>query len=655
MYILLSTLALAATPQAVDPVGSIQKLVVPANPEGTVVIDVTIADRPMQLVLDEHSVRAGDFSLYVTRPDGSPMEVPAPAPSTYRGTVIGMPNAVVAGSITDEGLSAVVFDEAMDREWQIQPAEGMAAGIYSVALKTDLNVPAGTCGVDSTFQAVDTSVTSNATGGARGTGLRLCEIALDADFEFYQRNGNSTTATLNDMERVMNLVDVIYMRDSDVTFQITGVVIRTNSADPYTSNDGGTRLNQFRTEWLNNFVGVRRDIAHLFTGVNINGGTIGVAFLSAVCTNAGYGFSESRFTNNISARVGLTAHEIGHNFSQNHCDGSGDCRIMCSGLGGCNNDVTRFGTAQANSIRNYAIGRSCMSDLAPPLAVPFLDDVPTSTVNGDAWISNQGVVASTGGLNEPSGTRSLQFSATNAGLERDDRLISNFLLLGGQSGFEVFAAVQNRGVQAGNSLVIEIYNSQDDWVELIRVTSNGVSESDFTVYNAPLPNNAYHDEAQLRIRSEVDGNTENWYVDDIAVTDQGCGATTTYCLGATNSTGNSAGLVNLGTASIGANDFLAFGGGYPANQFGILIYGQGATFTPLGNGTLCVSTSPTLFRLTIFQADLFGSFNVPVDYNNLAPGSAINAGETWNWQTWYRDTVGAGFNFSDAISVTFCP
>ncbi len=654
MYTLLSTLALAAAPQAVDPVGSIQKLDVPVDPVGTVVIAVDIEGRKAEMVLDTHSLRASDFKLWVTRPDGSLLQVPAPEPNTYRGTIPGWPAARVTASINEEGLTAIVYDDQADEEWQIQPALGYADGFYSVANKADLVVPAGVCGTPDIGVPTPDEAFSGS-NASRGTGLQLCELALDADFEFYGRNGNSVSATLDDMERVMNRTDTIYVRDVDVTFQITGVVIRTTSNDPYTSNDAGTRLDQFRSHWNSNFSGVRRDLAHLFTGVNINGGTIGVAYLGAVCQSFGYGLSESRFTANISSRTGLTAHEIGHNFNANHCDGNGDCRIMCSGLGGCNNDLSRFGTSVANGIRSYAIGRPCLLDLAPPLAVPFRDEIDSAAINTDNWISNQGVVASTNALNEPSPSRSLQLNALNSGLLGDDVIISNKLLLGGQSGYEVFVSVQNRGVLSGNSLRVDIYNQAGDWAEIIRVTSNGTPESNFTVYSADVPANAYHDEAQIRIVAEVDGNSENWYVDDIAVTDQGCGATAIYCFGFANSTGFPATITNLGSASLAANDFLAFGGSYPPNQFGILIYGQGQTFSPLGNGILCVATSPTLYRLSIFQSDFFGSFNVPVDYNNLAPGSSINAGETWYWQTWYRDNVGLGFNFSNAISVTFCP
>lgn len=656
MSILLSSLALAMAPQAVDPAGSLQRIDVPADPRGAVVLDVNLSGAAAELVLEPHSIRAGDFAVYVTRPDGSVIQVPAPEPKTWRGTVTGWPTARVIASITDEGLTAIVVDETLDSEWQIQPALGHPAGVYSVALKSELDIPPAQCGGALGVPTAIEEAAGAAASGARGTGLRLAEVAMDADFEFYQLNGSSVSATINDMERVMNRVDDIYVRDSDVTFQLTAMVVRTSAADPYSSSDAGTLLDQFRAEWSSNFVGVRRDIAHLFTGRNINGGTIGVAWLGAVCGSLGYGLSESRFTSNISARTGLTAHEIGHNFNQNHCDGQGDCRIMCSGLGGCQNDVTRFGTNQANGIRNYAAGRSCMIDLALPLAVPFTDDVPSATVNTDIWISNQGVVASTAALGEPSPSRSFEFNARDAGVAKDDVLISNKILLGGQQGFDVFVSVENRGVAAGNSLVVEMLDAANDWLEVIRVTSTGASESSFTTYNAPVPAGAYHDEAQLRIRAEVNGTTENWYVDDVAVTNNGCaGGWFEICTGNANSTGNSASLLNAGSTSISANDFELVGSSYPSNQFGIVIYGGGFTFTPLGDGILCVAGTPTLYRLLIFQADFLGLVDVPIDLNNLAPGSTILPGDVVNWQTWYRDGTPGGFNFSSAINVTFCP
>ena len=39
------------------------------------------------------------------------------------------------------------------------------------------------------------------------------------------------------------------------------------------------------------------------------------------------------------------------------------------------------------------------------------------------------------------------------------------------------------------------------------------------------------------------------------------------------------------------------------------------------------------------------------------PEGRILVASTWNFQAWFRDFTpgGSGFNFSDALSVTFCP
>ncbi len=654
MLSILTTLALVAAPQAVTPVGSLQRLAVPTDPTGIVVLNVELDGVPSELVMHKHSVRAADFKVLVSRPDGSLIEVPAPAPKTWRGTVTGRADARVIASITDEGLSAIVVDEIMDVEWQIQPAAGYPVGTYSIAKKSELQDPHGTCGVPDSMVPADQDASPAMSG--LGTGLQLCEIALDADYEFFQRNGNSVSATINDMERIMNRVDDIYVRDCDVTFQITGVVVRSAVNDPYTTADASALLNQFNSEWSSNFQAVRRDIAHLFTGRNVNGGTIGIAWVGVVCSGSnGYGLSESRFTNNLSNRTGLTAHEIGHNFSSSHCDGNGDCRIMCSGLGGCSNDVTRFGASRATVIRNYAIGRPCLLNLADPLTIPFTDDVPSVAVDTDIWISNQGVVTSTAAVGEPSGTRSLQFNTPNSGPISDDTLITNKMLLGGLNNVDVQFEVQARGVQSGNALRVDVYNSSGDWEQVVRIVSNGMTENTFTTIVADLPSSAYYDGAQLRVMAEVDSASETWYIDDFSVTDMSCGGITTICVGSPTSSSAGASLSALGSTSIAANNFSLFSAGLPPQQFGLLVYGGGQGFSPLGDGILCVAGTPTLYRLTLAQAGQFGTTNIAVDFNNLAAGSSIVANQTVNWQFWFRDTTPSGFNLTEAISVTFCP
>ncbi|MEM1286082.1 MAG: hypothetical protein AAGH43_11895, partial [Pseudomonadota bacterium] len=50
-----------------------------------------------------------------------------------------------------------------------------------------------------------------------------------------------------------------------------------------------------------------------------------------------------------------------------------------------------------------------------------------------------------------------------------------------------------------------------------------------------------------------------------------------------------------------------------------------------------------------------GAFSVAIDLANMpSPLSAVMAGETWNFQAWFRDfQLFVTSNFTDGVSVTF--
>jgi hypothetical protein len=59
----------------------------------------------------------------------------------------------------------------------------------------------------------------------------------------------------------------------------------------------------------------------------------------------------------------LTAHEIGHNWNASHCDGDGDCHIMCSAINGCNGiGLPNFGYRAVNEITAHRDSRTCLDD-----------------------------------------------------------------------------------------------------------------------------------------------------------------------------------------------------------------------------------------------------------------------------------------------------
>jgi len=348
---------------------SIQRLDLPAD-NVSFVTELDLGGVVYGVWIDPHSFRSPGARATTTNGLGQIVEIELPEPLTVRGQVEGAPEARAAGSRVGGGLHlTIALPIAGQTEvWTVQPLYDAVEGadpalvVVSRADDTELKEP-WTCGVtDHGPHAAEVAGDGGSGGGSRA--FLVTEMATDADFEFYGLNGSSETNTINDIDNVIARVSAVYENQCNVTFLIPHYNIWTTSNDPYTSSDPGTRLEQFRNWWQGNMGGVHRDLAHLFTGINVNGSVIGIAWLSAVCTSNGYGMVQSRFTTGMNSRGALSAHEIGHNFSAGHCDGSGDCHIMCSGLGGCNGlgNPAFFGVASANKITNYAAGRPCLDE-----------------------------------------------------------------------------------------------------------------------------------------------------------------------------------------------------------------------------------------------------------------------------------------------------
>jgi hypothetical protein len=147
------------------------------------------------------------------------------------------------------------------------------------------------------------------------------------------------------------------------------------------------------------------------------------------------------------------------------------------------------------------------------------------------------------------------------------------------------------------------------------------------------------------------------YVFDLAA-----GSTTTYCTGAANSVGPGAIISSYGPNSISANEFSLVAARLPPHVLGKFYYGPEVQQLPFGNGFACVGAGGlgTFRLLPLLQAEEDGMVARHLDFT-LPPASSgagqILPGSTWCFQYWYRDPAsgGAGFNLSDAVSITFCP
>ncbi len=132
-----------------------------------------------------------------------------------------------------------------------------------------------------------------------------------------------------------------------------------------------------------------------------------------------------------------------------------------------------------------------------------------------------------------------------------------------------------------------------------------------------------------------------------------CGAPVNYCITSPNSQGPGAVMGSSGSASLSANDLVLEVSGSITNEFGLFFFGPNQTQVPNGNGQLCVGGSLTRL-LPPIQADAAGNATLPLDFN-ASPLDAFLPGDTTHFQWWYRNPgVGAGYNFSDGLEVTFC-
>jgi len=349
----------------------VQDLVLPDALPARFQVQVEAAGGRWTLDLVRHSLRAPGFEVRVQEADGKIRSVPPPPVSTYQGTVLEISGSSVAANLSGAGLRAALFLPG-ETPWYVQPLSDLepgAPGGRHLAYPQPADPFQGeTCGNDLVAGPWNGSLASPLPGAAVPSPRRnaaVCnqraEIAFDADVEFFQIHNGSVAETVADVEGGMNAVEVIYARDVLITYEITQILVRTAEPDPYFGTDAGAVLTQFQTEWNTNQAAVPRDTAHLLTGKGVfDGGIIGLAFVGVVCNlPAAYGLSQ--FSDVFATRVGVVAHELGHNWNAPHCLDP-PCVVMC---GAC----PRFGPITAGVIFKFRDSIGCL-DPDGPFATP---------------------------------------------------------------------------------------------------------------------------------------------------------------------------------------------------------------------------------------------------------------------------------------------
>lgn len=212
-------------------------------------------------------------------------------------------------------------------------------------------------------------------------------IAMVADAQFSAQNaGNVNAAVITRL----NIVDGIFSEQVGVKINVSNIR-QLNNNGTLNSTDPRTLLDQ-----LSNFSSSQQidnpGLVHMLTGRDLNGGVIGIAFLSAICNNTfGVGITQSDGSSSATFAALIAAHEIGHNFGSPHDNQGGSACVNTPGdflMNPFINGSDRFSQCSLEQIQPVVNRAACLvqiddpGDPNPPEETLFSSDFNDGTAQG---------------------------------------------------------------------------------------------------------------------------------------------------------------------------------------------------------------------------------------------------------------------------------
>ncbi|KAM3611728.1 uncharacterized protein V6R79_023285 [Siganus canaliculatus] len=350
------------------PIGGRLRRDVDGNPPNQVSYVITVGGDDLIVHLQRNQLLLpADFTVFTYSPNGSVVSSTPPAQNHchYQGYVQGMEASAVAMSVCS-GLRGVLH--LTDDSYGIEPLDSAPEQHLVYRLRDVTSQPRG-CGTPRGDHG-DHGDHGNATEHAQHHGEEIhhephsrrkravlhkthyVELLLVVDNDRFNYMNRNETAVRDEMVRLANLIDSIYMQ-LNIRVVLVGLEIWTQQNPISTDGSAGEVLSRF-TQWREKELVPRRrhDSAQLVLKKSF-GGTAGMAFVSTVCSRSHGGGINAFTNNNILSFASIVAHELGHNLGMNHDDGR---HCTCPGPGPAPACIMNSG---ATGSRNFS---SCSAD-----------------------------------------------------------------------------------------------------------------------------------------------------------------------------------------------------------------------------------------------------------------------------------------------------
>ncbi|HEX8285805.1 MAG TPA: Calx-beta domain-containing protein [Pyrinomonadaceae bacterium] len=339
-----------------------------------------------ELLLAPHDVRADDYRAVEVLEGGETRELPRAPSRTFKGELAGAAGSQARFTIDRDTVEGMIIagGEKFFVESAARYSRQAAPGEFLFYRESDVvgGDPVA-CAVQTLAGRVNSKLEASADDAGQPalpplSPKRQADIATEADFEYFQANGSSSTAANNEILSIMNQVDGVYQTETGLTFKVISQRVWTTAADPYDAPGLSGLLDQVRAVYANTppAGSESRDLVHMWTGRDLDGFQTGLAYsevTSGGITTRGVVCRFPQFAVGVSERLTtapqkyvVTAHEIGHNFSATHPEDTGHAECALTIMSGVAQSNTLFTFCQfsRDEITAYASANgNCLAAL----------------------------------------------------------------------------------------------------------------------------------------------------------------------------------------------------------------------------------------------------------------------------------------------------